>query len=236
MRLDKYLTELQIGTRSQVKQIIRKGSVFVNGEPVKKTEYSVDEANDTIIYNGKVLSYQKYQYFMLYKPAGVVTATKDNFDKTVLDLLPSDAGKGLFPVGRLDKDTEGLLLNTNDGELAHRLLAQKKHVEKTYYTECSGTISREAVARLEQGIDIGDDTPTKPAKVKILSQMTDMYTLELTITEGRFHQVKRMIAAAGGQVTYLKRIAMGTLTLDSTLEKGSYRVLTEQELVELKQL
>ena len=101
MRLDKYLTELQIGTRSQVKQIIRKGSVFVNGEPVKKPEYSVDEANDTIIYNGKVLSYQKYQYFMLYKPAGVVTATKDNFDKTVLDLLPSDAGKGLFPVGRL---------------------------------------------------------------------------------------------------------------------------------------
>lgn len=235
MRLDKYLADMQIGTRSQVKAYIRKGSVLVNGEIVKKPEFSIDEIRDTIMYNGNILSYQKYQYFMLHKPAGVVTATRDNQDRTVLDLLPQDAGKGLFPVGRLDKETEGLLLITNDGELAHRLLSPKKHVDKTYYVVCSGTISQESVARLERGIDIGDDAPTKPAKVTMLSNTQDTYTLELTITEGRYHQIKRMIAATGGQVTYLKRISMGSLTLDKALEKGAYRALTEQEIARLRQ-
>ncbi len=230
MRLDKYLTELQIGTRSQVKQIIRKGSVFVNGEPVKKPEYSVDEANDTIIYNGKVLSYQKYQYFMLYKPAGVVTATKDNFDKTVLDLLPSDAGKGLFPVGRLDKDTEGLLLVTNDGALSHELLSPRKHVVKTYEVTLKKPLHADEILTLECGVDIGDEKPTMPARVNVLQGGK----IHLAIMEGRYHQVKRMLAAVGNRVMHLKRLRMGTLYLDEDMQPGQYRRLSEQEVLSLR--
>lgn len=236
MRLDKFLCDMQLGTRSQVKEAVRKGLVSVNGMPVKSPDYKLDERKDTVSYAGKELVYQNLYYYMLYKPAGVVTATRDNRETTVMDLLSDACGKELAPVGRLDKDTEGLLLVTNDGELAHRLLAPGKHVAKTYYVECSGALTTDKLTLLENGVDIGDSELTRPARVQVISQSDGSYTMELTITEGRFHQVKRMVQAVGGSVTYLKRLSMGTLSLDGGLPKGSYRPLTEKELSDLKQL
>ncbi len=234
MRLDKFLCDMQLGTRSQVKELIKKGNIAVNGNIIKSADFKIDENNDNILYMGTRLSYQSFYYYMLYKPSGVVTATKDNHDKTVMDLLSDVSGKDLFPVGRLDKDTEGLLLITNDGELSHRLLSPKRHVAKTYYVECRGQIIDEDIQKLEKGVDIGDDKPTLPAKVELLTQNDGSYTMKLTITEGRFHQVKRMVQAVGGEVTYLKRLSMGTLLLDENLQKGQYRSLTEQEIIDLK--
>lgn len=234
MRLDKYLTELQVGTRSQVKEYVKKGLVSVNGQIVKKSDIKIDETMDEICYQGKPLRYQKFRYYMLHKPAGVVTATRDNIDRTVIDLLPRDLIKDIFPVGRLDKDTEGLLLLTNDGELSHNLLSPKKHVAKTYYVECSGQLDDDKISRLCNGVDIGDDDLTLPAQVEVITIEKDSYVIKLTITEGRFHQVKRMVQAVGGQVTYLKRLTMGTLVLDETLEKGCFRELTEDEITKLK--
>jgi 16S rRNA pseudouridine516 synthase len=226
---------MQLGTRSQVKDIIKKGNITVNGEIVKTADFKINENADDILYMGKSVKYQRYFYYMLHKPAGVVTATYDKNDKTVMDLLVGADGKDLSPVGRLDKDTEGLLLITNDGELNHNLLSPKKHVAKTYYVECDGAIDEGKVEILEKGVDIGDSKPTLPAKVVILESADNCYKMELTITEGRFHQVKRMVAAVGGEVTYLKRISFGTLTLDENLEKGKYRPLTPQEIDDLKQ-
>ncbi|MBO5033811.1 MAG: rRNA pseudouridine synthase [Lachnospiraceae bacterium] len=233
MRLDKFLCDMQLGTRNQVKEYIRKGTVSVNDMIIKKPDFKLDEKKDAVAYLGKLLVYQSTYYYMLHKPAGVVTATSDNQDKTVMDLLTNAAGKDLFPVGRLDKDTEGLLLITNDGELAHNLLSPRKHVAKTYYAECSGSINEEKIKILETGVDIGDDALTLPAKAELLSQTGSAYTIKLTITEGRFHQVKRMIEAVGGCVTYLKRLSMGPLLLDEALPKGTYRPLTEQEIADL---
>ena len=233
MRLDKFLCDMQLGTRNQVKEYIRKGTVSVNDMIIKKPDFKLDEKKDAVAYLGKLLVYQSTYYYMLHKPAGVVTATSDKQDKTVMDLLKDAAGRDLFPVGRLDKDTEGLLLITNDGELAHNLLSPRKHVAKTYYAECSGSINEEKIKILETGVDIGDDAPTLPAKVELLTQADMTYTIKLTITEGRFHQVKRMVEAVGGRVIYLKRLSMGPLLLDKTLPKGAYRPLTEQEITEL---
>lgn len=234
MRLDKYLADLQMGTRSQVKDFIKKGMITVNGETITKADFKINENSDCITCKGKMLTYQKYRYFLLHKPAGVITATKDNHDKTVMDLLPKEFADDFFPVGRLDKDTEGFLLITNDGELSHKLLSPKKHVAKTYYVECSGTITPEKRLNLEQGVDIGDEKPTLPAKVEIIKTEEDYYVIELTITEGRFHQVKRMIQAIGGEVTYLKRLSMGGLSLGNSLAKGDYRELTSEEIDILK--
>lgn len=240
MRIDKFLCDMQIGSRSHVKELIKNGTVTVNGTIITKPDFKIDEQTDTIMYMGNKLIYQQLHYYMLHKPAGVVTATKDSRDKTVMDLLPEVLGKDLFPVGRLDKDTEGLLLITNDGVLSHDLLSPKKHVAKTYYIECTGTITTDRLLQLEAGLDIGDEKLTLPAKAKLLSTSSDSdkmecYTLELTIIEGRFHQVKRMITAIGGSVTYLKRLSMGTLTL-GTLPKGQYRELIEPEIQNLKSL
>lgn len=234
MRLDKYLADLQVGTRSQVKEYVKKGLVSVNGQVVKKADIKIDEATDEVRYQGKSLSYQKYRYYMLHKPSGVVTATKDNIDKTVIDLLPKELTKDIFPVGRLDKDTEGLLLLTNDGELSHNLLSPKKHVAKTYYVECDGQLDNVKIEQLCAGVDIGDEAITLPAKVEVITIKDDNYVIKLTITEGRFHQVKRMIQAIGGQVTYLKRLSMGSLILDETLEKGDFRELSAEEIAGLK--
>jgi 16S rRNA pseudouridine516 synthase len=234
MRLDKFLCDMQLGTRSQVKELIKKGNISVNGNIVKAADLKIDENSDDISYMGESLRYQSFYYYMLNKPAGVVTATKDNIDKTVMDLIDGDGRKDLFPVGRLDKDTEGLLLITNDGGLSHKLLSPKKHVAKTYYVECDGKLTNEGMEKLESGIDIGDDKPTLPARVELLSQGDNSYRIKLTITEGRFHQIKRMVAAVGGEVTYLKRLSMGTLLLDDNLEKGQYRPLKEQEINDLK--
>lgn len=230
IRLDKFLCEMEIGTRSQVKDMVKKGMVSVNGEVVKKADYKFDETAATVSVNGKEISYQKYYYYMLNKPQGVVSATTDNHDKTVLDILKDVPGKDLFPVGRLDKDTEGLLLITNDGELSHNLLSPKKHVDKTYLVETKENITEEMVLQLKEGVDIGEEKLTLPAKVNVLEDKK----LELTIMEGKFHQVKRMLKAVDNEVIYLKRLSMGSLRLDEKLALGEYRCLTEEEILELK--
>ena len=192
MRLDKYLCETGFGTRSQVKDLLKKGQVMVNGEVVKKPELKINETTDQILCQGKKASYQKNIYLMLHKPAGVVSATEDNREKTVLDLVsPEDRKNGLFPVGRLDKDTEGLLLLTDDGELAHRLLSPKKHVDKTYYAKIDGQVTEEHVKQFREGLDIGDEKKTLPAVLTILLS-GPVSEIEVTIHEGRFHQIKRM--------------------------------------------
>ena len=230
MRLDKYLCETGFGTRSQVKDLLKKGQVMVNGEVVKKPELKINETTDQILCQGKKASYQKNIYLMLHKPTGVVSATEDNREKTVLDLVrPEDRKNGLFPVGRLDKDTEGLLLLTDDGELAHRLLSPKKHVDKTYYAKIDGQVTEEHVKQFREGLDIGDEKKTLPAVLTILLS-GPVSEIEVTIHEGRFHQIKRMFEAVGCKVTYLKRLSMGSLVLDETLPLGEYRSLTEAEL------
>lgn len=231
IRLDKYLCEMEAGTRSEVKAFIKKGRVTVNGETAKAPEQKVDETRDTVTLDGHSFSYQKFFYYMLHKPAGVVTAVRDHHDQTVLDLLVDAPGKDLSPVGRLDKDTEGLLLITNDGALSHRLLSPVKHVPKTYLVHTKRPVTSQMCEKLEAGVEIGDETPTAPAKAKLLSD-TDCGLL-LTITEGRFHQVKRMLQAVGNEVVYLKRLSMGALVLDETLSKGSWRALTEEEKAQL---
>lgn len=228
LRLDKYLADAGVGTRSQVKQMIRKGQISINGEPVKKPDQKVDGEKDKIEVMGKEIRYQKYRYLLLHKPSGYVSATEDKKEQTVLSLLPEKLRKDLFPVGRLDKDTEGLLLLTNDGALAHRLLSPKKHVNKTYYARVQGRVTDEDQAAFLQGVDIGDEKDTLPAQLEILEAAEESRIL-LTIQEGRFHQVKRMFEARGKKVVYLKRISMGPLALEEGLKPGDYRELTEEE-------
>lgn len=230
IRLDKFLCEMEMGTRSQVKEMIKKGQVSVNNEVIKKADYKFDENSAKVCVKEKEISYQKFYYYMLNKPAGVVSATTDNHDKTVLDLLKDALGKDLFPVGRLDKDTEGLLLITNDGVLSHNLLSPKKHVDKTYLVKTAETVTLDMIHALEQGVDIGEEKITLPAKVKLLEEKE----IELTIMEGKFHQVKRMLKAVGNEVVYLKRLSMGSLILDEALKLGEYRILTEKEVDDLK--
>lgn len=230
MRLDKFLAEMNIGSRSEVKGFIKKGFVTVNGNIVKTPEYAVAEASDTICFHGRPLSYTRFSYYLLNKPAGVVSATRDRLSDTVLSLLPPEHPKGLFPVGRLDKDTEGLLLITNDGQLAHQLLSPKKHVDKTYLVRTQVPVTDADIEKLCAGIDIGDDSPTLPAK----AFRNETGELLLTIHEGRYHQVKRMLFALGNEVTYLKRIAFGGLTLGE-LAPGEVRALRKEELALLSE-
>lgn len=232
IRLDKYLADMGIGTRTEVKKFIRSGRIQVDGRIEKKPELKVDTATQQITFDNTPVVYQEYEYYMLHKPAGVVSATTDKKEKTVLDLLTVQKRKDLFPVGRLDKDTEGLLLITNDGALAHRLLAPGKHVDKVYFARVEGTVTEADVFAFSQGLDIGDPELTLPAELKIQSSDTVSEIL-LTIQEGRFHQVKRMFEAVGKKVIYLKRLSMGTLCLDEDLPKGAFRALTEQEIKEL---
>lgn len=232
IRLDKYLADAGIGTRSQVKQYIRKGTVSVNGAPVTAPEYKVNAAQDIITFQGQMIQREAYVYYLLNKPAGYISATKDNIQTTVLQLIPDSVHKDLFPVGRLDKDTEGLLLITNDGALSHRLLSPKNHVNKTYYVETNIPIPESAVLLFQNGVDIGEKQRTLPA---ILEPLSDT-SAHLTIHEGKFHQVKRMFLSIGCEVTYLRRIQMGPLILDASLPSGSYRSLTVQEIQALKQL
>ena len=212
-RLDKFLTQIPVGTRSQVKDMIKKGRVCVNGVHASKPELKVDPENDSITFDGKKLFYSQYAYYMLNKPAGVITATMDKKKETVLDLL-DDKRKDLFPVGRLDIDTEGLLLITNDGELAKTDLP----------------IPADAVKKFEEGIDLGDFT-SMPAKLEIIGDCE----AKVIVQEGKFHQVKRMFEAVGVTVVYLKRLSMGSLKLDETLAPGESRALTQEELECLKE-
>lgn len=232
IRLDKFLSEMGVGTRSEVKAYLKKGQVTLNGEIVKKPEVKIDENNDKVCYLGQVLSYEAVQYFLLNKPAGCVTATRDHLSDTVMSFLPENRRDDLFPVGRLDKDTEGLLLITNDGQLAHELLSPRKHVDKTYFAVIDGEVREEHKQLFQDGLNIGDEDLTLPAKLNILKS-GETSEIELTIHEGRFHQVKRMFEAIGTKVTYLKRISMGPLTLGN-LQPGEVRVLTDEELDALR--
>ena len=232
MRLDKFLSEMGVGTRSEVKAYLKRGQVTLNGEIVKKPEVKIDENNDKVCYLGQVLSYEAVQYFLLNKPAGCVTATRDHLSDTVMSFLPENRRDDLFPVGRLDKDTEGLLLITNDGQLAHELLSPRKHVDKTYFAVIDGEVREEHKQLFLNGLNIGDEDLTLPAKLNILKS-GETSEIELTIHEGRFHQVKRMFEAIGTKVTYLKRISMGPLTLGN-LQPGKVRVLTDEELDALR--
>ena len=233
MRLDKFLTELGIGTRSEVKKLLKTGQVTVNGTPVKKPEEKIDETKDVVAYQGKVLAYEQFEYYMFHKPAGCVTAVSDTQHKTVMDYMKDLTRKDLNPVGRLDIDTEGLLLITNDGMLSHELLSPAKHVPKTYFAKIEGIVTEEDVNLFAEGVDIGEKKTTKPAELKILRSDT-VSEIELTISEGKFHQVKRMFEAVDKKVVYLKRISMGNLVLDKDLKQGEYRSLTEVEIEALR--
>ena len=271
IRLDKYLSNMTGESRSIIKSEIKKGNVIVNGSTVLKAENKIDEIKDEVIYKGESVAYSKYAYYMFNKPAGCVSATTDNTCKTVIDYLKNEQVSGLFPVGRLDKDTEGLLIITNDGELAHKLLSPKKHVAKKYYARIKGNLPTNVEKRFEDGLDIGDEKKTLPARIEVLqnaktTESTDKLTgktdnmtgktdnitdvvisdrsdalpdegpalfdseVYVVITEGRYHQVKRMFKAVGCEVTYLERKSMGGLELDDTLRRGEYRKLTAEEI------
>ena len=233
MRLDKYLCEAGYGTRSEVKKLLRSGVVTVNGEKVTKPETKIKDS-DMVCVAGKEASFSKVEYWMLHKPAGYISATEDKRLDTVLDLLPENARSDLFPAGRLDRDTEGLLLLTNDGKLAHYMLSPKRHVDKTYYARIQGRVKPEHVQAFLEGLDIGDEKKTLPAKLRILKSGTES-GIKVNVREGRYHQVKRMFEAIGCQVTYLKRLSMGSLKLDESLTPGACRPLTEEELRSLKE-
>lgn len=229
MRLDKFLANAGIGTRSEVKQYIKKGQIQVNRQIVKKADLSINENTDQILFQNRPVEYEKFYYYMLNKPQGVVSATEDNFQKTVLDLMGDSRRDDLFPVGRLDKDTEGLLLITNDGALAHRLLSPKKHVSKLYFARIEGKVTEEDVAAFKKGLVIDEEFTALPANLTILKS-DDISEIEVEIFEGKFHQVKRMFQAVEKKVVYLKRLSMGSLVLDDSLKPGEFRPLTKMEL------
>lgn len=232
IRLDKYLADMGVGTRSEVKNFIRRGMVTVDGAAASRPEQKIQPERQKVMVNGSHVCYVEFEYYMLNKPAGVVSAVTDTREKTVLDLLTGKKRKDLFPVGRLDKDTEGLLLITNDGELSHRLLSPSKHVDKTYFARIQGRATADDIWAFSEGIDIGDEKPALPAVLKIL-KTGDTSEVEVTIQEGRFHQVKRMFEAVGKKVIYLKRLSIGSVVLDETLPPGGYRELTKEELERL---
>ncbi len=235
IRLDKYLAEMGEGTRSQIKEMARKGRIAVNGIPVKKPDLKINPEHNTVSIDGRLVSYVEYEYYMLNKPQGVVSATEDSLHDTVIGLITERKRNDLFPVGRLDIDTEGLLLITNDGSLAHRLLAPKKHVDKTYFALIEGEIPEDAGERMREGLILSDKTPTLPAHLEVLRRGKEEEPTEilLTIQEGKFHQVKRMFETLGCRVLYLKRMSMGSLTLDEALKPGEYRLLSEAEIKRL---
>ena len=229
IRLDKYLANMGVGSRTAVKELIRKKQVTVNEVTAVSPEQKVDTERDRIFCQGEPIGFTEFEYLMLHKPAGVVSAVTDDRDRTVIDLIDARKRKDLFPVGRLDKDTEGLLLITNDGKLANQLLNPRKHVDKIYYARVRGAVTAAEQECFREGLDIGDDTLTKPAELEILSSGLESEVL-LTITEGRFHQVKRMFQAVGMEVLYLKRLSMGPLRLDESLPAGAWRPLTVDEI------
>lgn len=234
MRIDKFLADAGIGTRSEVKNYIKKGMIQVNGKQIQKPDIKIETTKDTVTFQNERIDMEDFEYYMLNKPAGYVSATKDNTAPTVLSLIESRR-KDLFPVGRLDKDTEGLLLITNDGTLSHKLLSPKHHVDKTYYAIVKGHVNEQDIHQFSKGLVIGDaDFNTAlPAKLSIVDNYNveeNLSYVSITIQEGKFHQIKRMFQAVGKKVIYLKRISFGGITLPETLSLGEYRRLTETEL------
>ena len=237
VRLDKMLADLGLGTRSQIKDMARRGRIQVNGVTEKKADVKVNPETDQVTVDNALVSYARFEYYMLNKPAGVVSATEDKRYATVLDLIAAKTRRDLFPVGRLDKDTQGLLLITNDGELAHELLSPKKHVDKLYYARIDGVVTQSHVEAFRAGLFVDETFRAMPANLTILSvnETERMSEIELTVREGKFHQVKRMFEACNMRVTFLKRLRMGALLLDTTLKPGEYRMLTKDEIQRLKE-
>lgn len=236
MRLDKFLSHTGYGSRKKVKQLLKKKGVILNGEVVTKGDLNLDLEKDKVVVDGTPVHYQKFLYVMLNKPAGYLSATEDTVQKTVIDLLDEESQRFKpFPVGRLDKDTEGLLLLTNDGDLAHFLLSPKRHVNKTYYAEVEGVMDENDCVAFQEGIILEDGYECLPASLEIISSTNTNSSVKITINEGKFHQVKRMVLACGKEVIYLKRLTMGSLVLDDKLKLGEYRPLTSQELQDLKE-
>ncbi len=230
IRLDKFLADAKVGSRSEVKGYIKKGRIRINDEIAQKAETKINTEKDQIYFDQERVREKGFVYYMLNKPKGVVSATTDNVERTVVDLLKEEKyWEELFPVGRLDKDTEGLLLLTNDGVLAHNLLSPKKHVDKIYYALIKGFVDGEDVSAFKEGLDIGEKKNTMPSDLHILKS-GEISEVEITICEGKFHQVKRMFQAVSKEVIYLKRISMGKLVLDKRLQPGEYRHLTEAEI------
>ncbi|MBQ3643486.1 MAG: rRNA pseudouridine synthase [Candidatus Riflebacteria bacterium] len=250
LRLDKFLADVGVGTRSEVKKLLKQGLVTINGQTVRDSSTKVNPETDKVTFKGQELLYQEFRYYMLNKPAGCVSATKDGLSQTVIEFLKGEPTRDLFPVGRLDKDTEGLLLITNDGMLAHNLLSPKKHVDKTYIAYVNKPLDDEQLGLFKTGLDIGDETPTLPAEIDEASEQDITKNLEkasiskdiisysavynVVLKEGRYHQIKRMFEHFNSTVVYLKRLSMGNLKLDSQLLPGSYRPLTLEEISSLK--
>lgn len=236
MRIDKLLSHAGFGTRKSVKQLLKKKIVQVDGKIITKGDKQVNPAQSIIFVDDQKVVYKKYIYLMLHKPSGVVSATTDNRDRTVIDLVPTSyAHYEMAPVGRLDKDTEGLLLLTNDGQMNHTLTSPKKSVTKTYFAKIDGYVTEKEVEAFQDGVLLNDGYKTEPAILRILKQ-DDISEIELDITEGKFHQVKRMFQAVNMTVVYLKRIKMGPITLDEQLPIGKIRPLNDQEMKELNNI
>lgn len=229
LRIDKYLADMGTGSRSDVKAFIRKGMVKINGTAARTGKEKVDTDCDIVLMNDEPVEYVQYEYYLINKPAGVISATKDRNTPTVVDMI-KEAKKDVFPVGRLDKDTEGLLLITNDGLLAHNLLAPKKHVDKKYYVETDGLLNEDNVRQVLQGLKVDEDFTALPAFLEIIESGNDYSKCYITLHEGKFHQIKRMMAAMGCNVTYLKRISMGGLTLPDELAPGEYIRLSPEKI------
>lgn len=231
IRLDKYLTECGVGTRSDVKKIIRQGRIKVNNENIKGADFKVNPNIDIVLLDDNEIVYEQYSYYIFHKPGDCITANSDSTHKTIMEYLPNEISKKCSAVGRLDKDTEGLLLLTNDGKLSHQLRSPSNHVAKKYYCRLDNIIPDNAVESFKKGVDIGDDKLTKPAELVILDEKIP--AAYLTITEGRYHQVKRMFHAIGCEVIYLKRLTIGNISLGD-LPIGEYRKLSEDEILSLK--
>lgn len=229
MRLDKFLCFTKNLSRKDAKEAVKKKRIQVNGAVVSDPGLVIKEGTDVVTYDGEELIYEEFVYYMLNKPAGVVSATKDNVSKTVIDLIDTER-ENLFPVGRLDKDTVGFLIITDDGALSHHLTSPRHHIDKTYFVRSKSALSKEDFERIEKGIELEDGVITKPGHIEKVSDKEYL----LTISEGMFHEVKRIFLALDNEVLYLKRIKIGTVILDETLKEGEYRRLTEEELSELK--
>lgn len=235
-RIDKILANLGYGSRRDIKKFCKDGLVKVDGDIIRDSSIHIDPVGSQIIVGDETVNYREFVYIMMNKPPGVISATEDTRHETVVDLLDEEYMPfNIFPAGRLDKDTEGLLLLTNDGQLAHQLLSPKKQVAKTYYAKVKGIVTEEDGERFKEGVFIDQEYRTLPAKLNILKS-DKVSEIELTIYEGKFHQVKRMFEAVGKEVIYLKRLSMGTLSLDKSLDLGDYRELTAEELGQLKDL
>ncbi len=231
MRLDKFFSSQSLASRREVKELVRQGAVTVNGETVKKADCQINPDTDRITLHGKPVGYEEFVYYLLHKPQGVVSATEDSAHRTVVDLIPPEwAREGLFPVGRLDKDTTGLLLITNDGAFGHRLLSPKKHVQKVYHATVNVEITEAQITQFSDGVTLKDGYRCLPAKMRVLQQGVPS-VVEITLYEGKYHQIKRMIAAVGGHVLALKRVAMGDVWLDDTLPEGAVKKIVHKDLV-----